>query len=154
MSAIELKVHPPIVMLVCALMAWIISRVFIHPPMANTFVLLLVAMIVLGIGILLATLAVLEFRRYDTTIEPTKPEDTSHLVTGGVYKITRNPMYLALLLVLSSWTIFLGNVFAAPILLIFVIYITRFQIRPEERIMASKFGEAYAIYCRKVRRWI
>lgn len=154
MLEMDLKIHPPIVLLLCGALAWVISKIFIHPPLINSFVLLSIAAVLLAIGILLGLSAALQFRRVGTTIDPCRPGDTSDLVIDGAYRVTRNPMYLGLLLVLASWVIFLGNVYASISLFIFVYYITSFQIRPEEQVMASKFGEAYSNYCRKVRRWI
>ena len=93
------------------------------------------------------------FRRVGTTISPLKPENTSALVVTGVYRLTRNPMYLGLLCVLTAWTLQLGNFAVAVFPVLFVLYMNRFQIRPEERHLNGKFGEDYAAYCRKVRRW-
>lgn len=96
----------------------------------------------------------LAFRRSRTTVNPLKPERASALVTGGVYRITRNPMYVGMALLLLSWAVYLSAVlpFAGPLL--FALYITRFQIQPEERALQAIFGEAYAAYAARVRRWL
>ena len=87
-------------------------------------------------------------------MSPLKPDTASRLVTSGVYGFTRNPMYLGLCLVLAGWAFFLSS----PLMLLgplaFILYITRFQIVPEERSLSSLFGEAFADYQAKVRRWI
>lgn len=101
-------------------------------------------------GVLMAA-AILEFRRARTTIVPR--ETPSALVTGGIYRFSRNPMYLGLLLGLAGWAAHLGNLSCFVLLPVFVCYITRFQIMPEELALASKFGRDFDTYCRSVRRW-
>jgi protein-S-isoprenylcysteine O-methyltransferase Ste14 len=105
-------------------------------------------------GVALDLLGLIAFRTSRTTINPLKPERTSALVTGGVYRVTRNPMYAGLGLLLLSWAIFLSALlpFAGPV--IFVLYITRFQIQPEERVLKEIFGEEYSSYAARVRRWL
>ena len=83
-----------------------------------------------------------------------KPGETTALVAVGVYKLTRNPMYLGMLLMLIGWAIFLSNVVAFAFLPVFVLYINRFQIEPEERVLALKFGSEFAAYQTRVRRWL
>ena len=98
--------------------------------------------------------AVGAFRRSGTTIDPVHIERASSLVTSGVYRITRNPMYVSLTLMLVAWALWLDGpwVWAGPPLL--VLWLDRFQIRPEEQTMAARFGEAYHSYRGQVRRWI
>ncbi len=152
MQTLELKIHPPIVLVLCGALAWLISRV--AGSVVDVDLPWVIVIAPIAVGCVLAANAVLEFFRVKTTIHPTHPEETSSLVTNGVFRITRNPMYLGLLLLLIGWVMFLGNVFGIAVLFVFVAYITRFQISPEERIMSSKFGQAYTDYCRHVRRWI
>lgn len=78
----------------------------------------------------------------------------SSLVTNGVYRFTRNPMYVGLLLALSGWAAFLSSPSALVYLVAFVLYMNRFQIEPEERVLASRFGADYAAYRTRVRRWL
>ena len=83
-----------------------------------------------------------------------QPQQTSELVTTGIYRLSRNPMYLGLLLVLTSWGIYLSNFLVLAVLPLFIFYITKFQIIPEERVMREKFGESFQDYKQSVRRWI
>ena len=83
-----------------------------------------------------------------------QPAKTTSLVAGGVYRFTRNPMYLGLLLVLAGWAVFLSNALAFALLPAFIAYIGRFQIAPEERALAAKFGTEYEAYRTEVRRWL
>jgi len=102
----------------------------------------------------LCGLGVWEFRRARTTVNPLRPETSSSLVTGGVYRMSRNPMYLGFLLLLAGWALFLSNAVAwvGPVALVFVL--NRLQIIPEERMLTQRFGEAYRTYRARVRRWI
>jgi protein-S-isoprenylcysteine O-methyltransferase Ste14 len=106
------------------------------------------------IGIAIALAGVIAFHRARTTVNPLKPDATSALVTGGVYRFTRNPMYVGLLLVLAAWMIFLSSPWSVAGLPVFVFYLDRFQIAPEERVLAAKFGAAFADYRTRVRRWL
>lgn len=110
------------------------------------------AIAILGVAIALA--GVLEFRRVRTTVDPTAPSKSTSVVTGGIYRFTRNPMYLGFLLVLAGWAFYLSNpaVLLGPAL--FVFYMNRFQIIPEERILKSRFGVPFEKYLEAVRRWI
>ena len=83
-----------------------------------------------------------------------KPDSTSSLVISGIYKYTRNPMYLGFVLVLLGWAAFLSNLAALALLPAFVLYINRFQIIPEEHVLTSLFPDAYPAYRARVRRWI
>ncbi|MNJ74873.1 hypothetical protein D3C77_718740 [compost metagenome] len=87
-------------------------------------------------------------------VNPLKPASASALVTSGIYRVTRNPMYLGFALVLAAWTVFLASPFTLLGIAAFVLYIDRFQILPEERALHQLFGEAMDEYCARVRRWI
>src|SRR5262249_3498807 len=110
------------------------------------------ALALIGLGFSVA--GVTAFRRVRTTINPHKPTAASSLVSGGAYRITRNPMYLGLLLLLLQGAVFLSNPLAVLLVPVFVLYINRLQIDPEERALSSLFGNEYAAYKRSVRRWL
>jgi len=94
------------------------------------------------------------FRRNGTTVNPTKPDTTSSLLTTGVYSYTRNPMYVCSLFILIGWAYFLSNILAIILLPIFVIYMNQYQIKPEEDALELKFGQEFVEYKSKVRRWL
>ncbi|GAB3104640.1 hypothetical protein GCM10027081_35450 [Cupriavidus yeoncheonensis] len=94
------------------------------------------------------------FLRAKTTMNPVRPDTASLLVTDGVFRFTRNPMYLSLLLYLLAWAVYLSNWLALLLLPLFVLYINRFQIAPEERMLSSLFDAQYVAYKGKVRRWL
>jgi protein-S-isoprenylcysteine O-methyltransferase Ste14 len=94
------------------------------------------------------------FRRARTTINPMDPAKASHLVTGGIYRISRNPFYLSLLLLLVAYAVRIDSAAAWLGPAFFLAYVTRFQIQPEERVLVAKFGDAYLRYQARTRRWI
>jgi len=112
------------------------------------------AVIFAGVGMAFGITAMVTFRRASTTVNPMKPGTASTLVTSGVFGITRNPMYVSLVLYLLAWAAYLSNWLALVIVPVFVLYISRFQIVPEERALRSLFGESYAAYAARVRRWL
>jgi protein-S-isoprenylcysteine O-methyltransferase Ste14 len=97
---------------------------------------------------------IVEFRRARTTVNPLEPAAASALVRSGIYKLTRNPMYLGLALLLLGWGIFLSNPASLAVLFGFVAYMNRFQIIPEERALETLFGKDFAAYRDSVSRWI
>ena len=106
----------------------------------------------LGVGIAVA--GVVSFRRAKTTVNPLNPETASALVTSGIYRRTRNPMYLGALVALLGWAVFLANALAFILTPLFVIYMNRFQIGPEEKTLTALFGPQFSEYCSKVQRWL
>ena len=114
----------------------------------------LLAVVFMSAGIGMMLIAAFSFYEAKTTINPLDPSKASHLITTGIFGFSRNPIYLADLLILIAWAIWLGNIFNIALLVVFVVYINRFQIAPEERALGSHFGDAYRDYCSRVRRWI
>ncbi len=117
---------------------------------ARVFISVFVAML----GGAVAVPAVAAFRSADTTVDPMHPAKASRLVVVGVYRFSRNPMYLGLLCLLIGWATWLSNLSAFAWLPLFVWTMNRFQIRPEERAMTAQFGDDYRAYMQSVRRWI
>jgi protein-S-isoprenylcysteine O-methyltransferase Ste14 len=106
------------------------------------------------LGIVACALGVLEFKRAKTTVNPMKPQSSSALVKSGIYRCTRNPMYLGFLLILMGSAMLIANLVAFLGLPVFVLYMNQFQIKPEERALTSIFGDEFRAYCSSVRRWI
>jgi protein-S-isoprenylcysteine O-methyltransferase Ste14 len=153
MHALELKIPPPVVALLIAAAMWGIASV--APSAGVPAPIRLVAAIAIALaGLATAVSGAVAFRRAKTTTSPSKPETTSALVTSGVYRFTRNPMYVGVTLVLLAWAVFLSSIWTLLGPMAFTLYITRFQIIPEERVLAGLFGAAYSAYQAKVRRWI
>jgi protein-S-isoprenylcysteine O-methyltransferase Ste14 len=132
---------------------WAVSRLAPSPSADSLFAIGL-AIGLSGLGIAIALAGVAEFRRAQTTVDPTDPAKTSAVVKSGVYRHTRNPMYLGFLLVLAGWAAYLSSLVASVGPLLFVLYMNRFQIGPEERVLEARFGASFEAYLRSVRRWI
>ena len=152
-AGLELRVPPVAVLLIAAALIWAVDQSGAAPGFTfagRTVAAALLAAV--GIGVTMAGLAA--FRRARTTVNPLKPEEASRLVVSGVYRVTRNPMYLGFLLLLVAWAIYLGNLGALLVIGVFVLYMNLFQIAPEERALAARFGAEFDEYRRRVRRWI
>lgn len=152
LDRLELRLPPLALVVLCAAAMWATPAPLAFPLAASHTLLLAVMLGLLGGGICLS--AVLSFRLARTTVKPTAPEAASALVIVGIYRYTRNPMYLGFLLMLAGWAVFLANPLAGAALPCFVLYLNRFQIAPEERALWQRFGEAYAAYQGRVRRWL
>lgn len=153
MWRLELKVPPDVVALVTAGVMWLVSMV--TPSLDVRLVYrVLVASVLFVPAVVLVVTARTAFARARTTFDPTAPERSSHLVTTGVYRLTRNPMYLGTLLALLAVGALLSNPLSFILCAAFVLYMNRFQIVPEERVLGARFGRAYEAYAHKVRRWI
>lgn len=153
MRALELKVPPVAQGLIAAAAMGLLGTMV--PLGAFRFPgQLLAASVVLLAGGLVGLGAVRAFVQARTTANPLHPERAERLVCVGIYRYTRNAMYLALLLALVSWGIWLGNIAALLVIPLFVAAMTRFQIRPEERALEARFGAEFVAYKRKVRRWL
>ena len=105
------------------------------------------------VAAIIGVISLIQFFRAKTSLDPTKPSKVSSLVTDGLYKYSRNPMYLAILLVLLAWGLWLGNAFNTLLAALFVGYMNRFQILPEEEALLKSFGKQYQQYLTSVRRW-
>lgn len=148
---LELKVPPPVVLAAVLGGMWLIARVSPHVAVAFAGGL---GAFVMAAGVALNLGGVLAVRRAKATFNPLRPETTTALVSTGLFALSRNPMYLGMLVVLLGWAVYRR----APVTLIgpvaFVLYINRFQILPEERVLLSLFGASFEQYKGKVRRWV
>ena len=149
---LELKVPPPLVVVIAAAAMWFANRV-IGGNVSFGFW-FFAGVIVMGVGFGLAVTGLRTLIANRTTPSPIQIERARTLVTSGLYQFTRNPMYLGMVIFLIGIAVILGSValLAGPTL--FIVYITQFQILPEERVMAQKFGADYTAYKNRVRRWI
>ena len=153
MPSLELKIPPPVVAVLVALAMWWAGRygVLESVPLAWRVG---AALVVAAIGATFDVAGILAFRRAKTTVNPMKPEKSAALVSTGVYRITRNPMYVGMVFILLAWAVYLASPWALFGPLVFATYITRFQIKPEERVLAARFGAEFASYEARVRRWL
>ena len=153
MSALELKIPPVLVTVLFAALMWLLST--ITPGVAIVPILKKVLLLFFaGLAAWPGLSSVASFKKANTTVNPLNPDACSSLVVSGIYRRTRNPMYLALLLVLIGWGFYLANPFSLLAAGGFVLYINRFQILPEERALEKAFGEEFNDYREQVRRWV
>lgn len=153
MRWLETRIPPPLVMLLCAAAGYLASRLWLGTVLSLPMPALLAGG-VMAIGLVLNLLPKLAFQRARTTVNPLRPSASSALVTHGVYRYTRNPMYLGQATVLAGAMLYLQNLTALLAVPLFVLYITRLQIVPEERALSARFPEAYAGFRQRVRRWL
>ena len=153
MRFLEHRIPPPIIALVAAGGMWAVAP---FPPLLQWPLVAraLVAVVFAAIGVSVTLSGVASFRRARTTVNPLKPETSAALVTTGIYSFTRNPMYLGIVLGLFAWAVFLSSVWSLLGPVVFALYITRFQIVPEERVLDRLFGASFAAYRERVRRWL
>ncbi len=153
MKALELKIPPALLVLIFGLLMWLVDQVL--PQFKETGVLYQwLSMAVFGLSLLCVALGVASFRHAKTTVDPTQPQNASSVVTGGIYRYTRNPMYLGFLLMLMAFAIKLANPVTLTMLPVFVAYLNRFQIKPEEQALTNLFGKEYTDYRQQVSRWL
>ncbi|MEO7953830.1 MAG: isoprenylcysteine carboxylmethyltransferase family protein [Polaromonas sp.] len=153
MTQLELKIPPPLIAAVSAGIMYGVATllpVLSLPPSLRAGTALVLAVV----GGSLDVAGLMAFRRAKTTVNPMAPQQSSSVVSTGVYRFTRNPMYLGLVCLLLAWAVYLSSAWALLVVPAFMAYITRFQIKPEESVLAARFGSAYAKYCARVRRWL
>ena len=149
----NLRIPPPLQGLFWGLSIWAVSNLFdalsfsfpIQKPLGFFFI---------GLGLCIDLISINAFRKARTTVNPVKIEKASSLVISGLYRISRNPMYLGLALILTGWAILLGNPLNIALLGLFILCMNILQIKPEEQLLKQKFGQDYLNYQARVRRWI
>ncbi len=146
-----LKIPPPLLVLILVISNYFSSKKIdlIFLPNQN-----LISLIILLIGVLILITPIFKFIKSKTTIDPIKFKKVNKLITSGIYKYSRNPMYLGLLMIVTSTSIFYLNIFSIITPVIFYCWINRFQIKREEIFLTEKFGKDYILYMTKTRRWI
>lgn len=149
--SLELKIPPPIVFIIVASGMWAAAKL---GPLVSVPAGQIVGTFLMIAGLAFNIAAIITVRRAKTTFNPLRPETTTALVSTGLFGLSRNPMYLGMLIVLLGWAFYLSSLVAFIGPVVFVLYITRFQIIPEERVLSSLFGARFTEYKAKVRRWI
>lgn len=144
LESLELRIHPPYLWMLFALPALLGDWQDLMHPLSLTLACIAAA---------LGGTALLSFIIARTTYKPHQPERTSVLVTSGVYRWSRNPMYLGLVLLLVALYIALRAWWGLLLVPLFALWLQRFQISVEERVLKERFGAEYQAYCKRVRRW-
>mgnify|MGYP002141191003 CR=1 FL=1 len=153
MQYLELKIPPAVLVLFYAAMMSGLAKIddwaFVSIP-ASEWIATMLAIS----GVAVIFIAAHSFLLVKTTANPMTPQLTMTLVRNGIYAISRNPMYVGFVFLLLAWGVYLQNMLALLWMPTFMVYMNRFQILPEERVLESKFGEDYKCYLRSVRRWL
>ncbi len=150
---LEAKIPPPVVAAAIAAAMWALAGLLPQVGLPATLR-WAVGITLLAMATTFSMAGVLAIRRARTTLNPTRPEEASALVSSGIYRVTRNPMYLGLCTLLMALAAFLSSAWALLGPVAFVLYTNRFQILPEERALTALFGGSYAAYQARVRRWL
>ena len=145
------KIPPPIVTFICGLTIYF-SKTFFNQFFSYNNNIISLFLLVFGLSIFI--LAIKAFSRQKTTVNPLEPRQASSLVISGIFKFSRNPMYLGMLIILLSLSWKFNLIGGMIISLFFYIFITKFQIIPEEAAMNELFGNEFINYSNKTRRWI
>jgi len=149
----KLRIPPLVQAATCALISWALAVLVPRTSISLSWLShVAIGLLVIGLAILLA--AVFDFSRNETTVNPLEPEQAETLVVSGLFRFTRNPMYLGMALVLSAWALYLANALAIIGPVLFVASITALQIKPEEEALGKKFGQDYVEYRKRVGRWL
>ncbi|MEI2794906.1 isoprenylcysteine carboxylmethyltransferase family protein [Pseudoxanthomonas sp. F11] len=141
-------------MVLCGAIAWVVAYalpagIIALPPSLRPMLIASLA----GLGLLFNLSPKLAFGRAGTTVNPLRPAASRVLVITGLYRLSRNPMYLGHALLLVAWACWLqhpASLIGAPL---HMAYVTRYQILPEEHALSASFGTAYEAYPARVRRW-
>ena len=146
-----IKIPPPLIVLILVISIFFSSKKIdlIHIPFQ-----LPISIFILSVGILIFINPVLQFIKSKTTINPIKLEETNKLVTSGIFKYSRNPMYLGMLMIIISTSIFYLNIYSILTPFLFILWINKFQIKREEVFLTKKFGKEYLSYKNKTRKWL
>ncbi|NCT70681.1 MAG: isoprenylcysteine carboxylmethyltransferase family protein [Xanthomonadaceae bacterium] len=151
----ETRVPPPVVMALSGAVAGGLAQVWPSSLIALPSSLRLTMVAALAVlGLLLNLLPKLAFGRAGTTVNPLRPASSRALVTSGLHGVSRNPMYLGHALLLVAWACWLRHPAALIGAPLYMAYVTRYQILPEERALSAMFGAAYEAYRARVRRWL
>lgn len=153
LNRLNLKVPPLVQVLIIAILMWGTQKFSGH-QVEQSILRWGGSLILFLIGSIIALLGVLEFKRRATTVDPRYPDKSSNIVSSGIYAYSRNPMYVGMLLWLLSLCLFLGNPPLLIYCIIFVLYMTQFQIKPEEEVLLGIFQGEFERYKAKVRRWL
>lgn len=144
----KILIPPPIIFLLCAGIMYCLPPLLEFPRYFGWSIALIVLSGIIG------SISAIQFILAKTTLHPIHLEESKTLVVSGWFKFSRNPMYLALVILLLAWAFYLGSVSAVCFIGVFVWYMNNTQIKREEHFLEQRFGQDYLEYKKKVRRWL
>ncbi|WP_318493213.1 methyltransferase family protein [Photobacterium leiognathi] len=148
----SLRIPPAILLFLCVLGMYLLSRFYPLATIDFSGKSLLISVLFL-IGVIPIFMAIIAFSKANTTVDPRYPQKTSRLVTTGIYRYTRNPMYFGFVSFLFAAAFYSSALSCFVMVPVFIWMMNNFQIGPEEKVLLTMFGEDYQAYCKKVRRW-
>jgi protein-S-isoprenylcysteine O-methyltransferase Ste14 len=151
--SLALKIAPPALLIISVIL--MLSLAYYFPQYSFSLALSTpLITVVIALAGIISLLALIDFRKHKTTYHPQTPEKTSTVVDSGIYAYSRNPMYLALVLILLALALCFKNLTCFGVIPLFIGYITQYQIKPEEVMLNKLFPTDYQVYSQKVRRWL
>ncbi|MDK1309721.1 methyltransferase family protein [Pseudoalteromonas ardens] len=150
---LDTRIPPLVVLLLHLILSWGLAQLFGRVELSEA-IRLCGAFLLSSVGVGVALAGVIAFRRHKTSVDPVHIDKASTLVTSGIYRITRNPMYVGFLCLLLAFNWYLAAPVGGLAALIFIGYLTRFQIKPEERFLLNCYGQAYRDFLATTRRWL
>jgi protein-S-isoprenylcysteine O-methyltransferase Ste14 len=144
-------VHPPIIALMFVVIAYFLGR-FAPLPFVAPVILRNIGLFMTFVGFLLGIGAFIEFRKARTTLDP--HGSAKQLVTSGIYRFTRNPIYLGFLLMVIGLPLNSGLYWGAVVAPFYILTMNRLVIEREETYLEGKFKDVFASYKTRVRRWL
>jgi protein-S-isoprenylcysteine O-methyltransferase Ste14 len=155
MRSLELRIPPAVLVVAAAILMWLVAWAL--PALrllVPRHVMIAIAIAIALLGALIIVAGLIQFRHARTTVNPMNPGSASSLVMKGIYTFSRNPMYLGFAMILLAWAVYLSHPVSLLVLPLFIWYMNRFQIIPEERALEALFGSEFNLYRERVRRWL
>ena len=153
MLALENKIPPPLVMIIFGVIMWIVA--LITPGFdVSQLTRIGLSISILFLGVFFCLSGIVSFKMAKTTVNPLNPELASALVSSGIYRVSRNPMYVGFACLLVAWAVYLASPLAVLGVFGFVVFMNRYQIAPEERALTTLFGDEFTEYLASVRPWL
>lgn len=152
-KALELKLPPGLLVALFATAIWLTHSALPLPAMAQSVAAVL-ALVFICLAVAILLMSSWKFFRAKTTVDPRQPMAANNLITTGLFAFSRNPIYLAFTFILIALGFWLTSALAWVWIALFITYVQRLQIIPEERLLTQRFGQDYANYCKRVRRWL
>ena len=142
---------PPLIYVLGLLAGWLLERKHPLVPLPRNFA-IAAGIVLLIAGLALARSGARAIWKANSSIIPMRP--TTAIVSDGVYRFTRNPMYVSMVVIYVGIALLIRAPWAIVLLPAVVIAVDRLVIAKEESYLRGKFGDYYMNYCSRVRRWI
>lgn len=153
MKSLELKI-PPLLLLGAAILLMVWLQGFYPMALLQHWLVYASGVLIIALGIGLMLFAAMQMRRHQATLDPRHPENSNILLDQGLFAISRNPIYLGMVVVLLGSALLFADITAFLVVMLFARYLVRYQIEPEEAFLMEKFPSEFSAYCYRVGRWL